>query len=536
MRHEHARHDHARHDHARHDRQPMTDKRKARSGTSVLLIGLGLILPSLSLIPLGGIWLFQNGYALYWAGVACLFTFGVFGLQRWLLRPAPKQIDVRPRELNVGDSTPDPAWTPAENAAWASVATIADAVKPAELTSREAFVALSLNTIEATARELHPEQKDPLWQFTVPEALALIEQVSGRLRAGVADSVPLGDRLTVAQVLKLYRWRSAIDVAEKAYDLWRLVRMINPLSAATQELREQVSKRVYEWGREEMGQRLARKFVFEIGRGAIDLYGGRLRVTGEVLAAHVSARSRRDLASAAGNLAEPLRMVVAGQISAGKSSLINALLSEVKAAVDVLPATPGMTAYALEREGQPPTLLIDTAGLAGDAANLKLLLAEVVDIDCVIWVANAARADREADRVALAALRAAFASRRDRRSPPVLLVLTHVDRLRPFAEWAPPYDLDKAATPKAASIKAAIEAAGGDLGFSGEDIVPVCLDEELGTYNVDAVWAAIAGKLPDARRAQLVRTLGDQAGKVDWSRIWNQTLNAGKVLTKLTRR
>lgn len=516
----------------------MTGKIKARTGsTSFLLIGLCLIVPTLSLIPLGGLWLFQNGYALYWAGAACLFTLGIYGLQRWLLKPAPVKTDAMPpRDLSVGDSSPDPDWTPAEHKAWASVTAIADQVKPDELTSREAFIALALSTIETTARELHPEQKDPLWQFTVPEALALIEQVSGRLRAGVADSVPLGDRLTVAQVLKVYQWRSALDVAEKAYDLWRLVRMVNPLSAATQELRDQFSKRVYAWGREELGQRLARKFVFEIGRGAIDLYGGRLRVTGEVLAAHVSAKSRRDLSNASGKLAEPLRMVVAGQVSAGKSSLINALFSEVRAAVDVLPATPGMTAYALERDGQPPTLLIDTAGLGGDAANLKLLMAEVADIDCMIWVANAARADREADRNALEALRAAFASRRDRRAPPMLLVLTHIDRLRPFSEWAPPYDLNSAISPKAASIKAAIEAASSDLGFEPGDVVPVCLDEELGAYNVDAVWAAIASKLPDAQRAQLVRTLGDHTGKVDWNRIWNQTLNAGKVLTKLVKR
>jgi uncharacterized protein len=509
---------------------------KGNRGTSLLLIGLGLILPVLSLIPLGGLWLFQNGYALYWAAAACLLTFGIYGLQRWLLRPALKQGDVPPRDLNLGDSTPDPDWTPAETKAWARVTALADAVKPSELTSREAFVALALGTIEATARELHPEQKEPLWQFTVPEALALIEQVSGRLRAGVADTVPLGDRLTVAQVLKLYRWRSAIDVAEKAYDLWRLVRMVNPLSAATQELREQVSKRVYAWGRDELGQRLARKFVFEIGRGAIDLYGGRLRVTGEVLAGHVSAKSKRDLAGATGTLAEPLRMVVAGQVSAGKSSLVNALLNEVKAAVDALPATAGMTAYALTREGQPPTLLIDSAGIGGDGTALKLLLAEIADIDCVIWVANAARADREPDRHALATLRAAFASRRDRRAPPILLVLTHIDRLRPFAEWTPPYDLNNATSPKAASVKAAIEAAASDLGFSTADVVPVCLDEELGAYNVDAVWAAIAASLPDARRAQLVRTLGDHAARIDLNRIWNQTLNAGKVLTKLVKK
>ena len=216
----------------------------------------------------------------------------------------------------------------------------------------------------------------------------------------------------------------------------------------------------------------------------------------------------------------------------------------VKAAVDVLPATAGTTAYIVKREGQPPTLLIDTSGISGaansrvdgHAAALKQLMAEVADIDCLIWVVNAARADREVDRAALDALRAAFASRPDRRSPPILLVLSHIDRLRPFTEWAPPYDLTSATSPKAASIKAAMEAAAADLGFSPADIVPVCLDEELGSYNVDAVWAVMAARLPDAQRAQLIRTLRDHVGKIDMNRIWNQTLSAGKALTRMVKK
>jgi predicted GTPase len=508
-------------------------------GTKLVLLGFGLVVPLLTLLPLGGAWLWQNGYVLHWAAGACAFTLMIYGLQRWLLRPPAAAQPARPA-TRLGEDAPDPGWTPAETRAWERVKEVADRVKPEELTSREAVTALAAGTIEAVAREINPGAKDPLWRFTVPEALALVEQVSGRLKLGIADGVPFGDRLTVGQALKLYEWRGAIDVAEQAYDVWRLLRMVNPLSAATQELREQATKRMYAWGRDEVGARIARKFVFEVGRGAIDLYGGRLRVTPEALAAHVSRKSRRDQANAAEavvrSAAEPLRILIAGQVNAGKSSLVNALSAEAKAAVDVLPATPGATAYALQREGHPPTLLIDMKGLEGDATTLEALLGEAEDCDLVLWVANAARADRDVDARACAALRAAFAARHDRRAPPMMLVLTHVDRLRPFGEWAPPYDLVDASSPKAASIKAAVEAASGDLGFGASSIVPVCIEPGIGTYNVDAVWAGIAALLPEARRAQLVRSLSDVRGSLDWGRVWSQTLKAGRVLTDLARR
>ena len=114
----------------------------------------------------------------------------------------------------------------------------------------------------------------------------------------------------------------------------------------------------------------------------------------------------------------------------------------------------------------------------------------------------------------------------------MLLVLSHVDRLRPMQEWKPPYDLADEANPKAASIRAAIDAAGGDLGFSADDVVPACLDAKAGVYNVDAIWAEIMELMPEAQRAQLVRTLQDLDRGFDWRRLRTQALNAGRILAK----
>src|SRR5581483_11349042 len=94
-----------------------------------------------------------------------------------------------------------------------------------------------------------------------------------RQSAGVhPHGLPPGRRITVAQVMWLYRWRGALQLAEKGYDLWRILRLLNPVSAATQELRETFTRQIIEAGREHLGRRLARAFVKEVGRAAIDLY------------------------------------------------------------------------------------------------------------------------------------------------------------------------------------------------------------------------------------------------------------------------
>jgi hypothetical protein len=412
------------------------------------------------------------------------------------------------------------------------VLAVADKVEMGHFASWEAFLGLGKETVEAVARPLHPEVKEPVWQFTLPEALTMIEQVSLRLKPMVVNSIPFGDKLTVGQAIRIYQWRSAIDVAQKGWDIWRMIRLLNPATAVTQEVRERLSRQMYQWGREELAKRLARGYVKEVGRAAIDLYGGRLRVSAEELEAHITEAAGRDRRNAALAQAEPLRLLVCGQVKAGKSSLINALLGEVRAAPDVLPLTDRFMAYELKREGVPQAVILDSPGLASLDEPLERLVEEAARADLIVWAGNAVRADRELDSRALDEIRRHFAERPNRRRPPMLCVLTHVDRLRPMQEWKPPYDLGDAQNTKVQSIRKAMEAAGGDLDFPMELIVPVCLDPGMGIYNVDAVWAEVLGQIPDAQRAQLVRTLRDMGEGVDWRKLRDQALSAGRILAR----
>lgn len=495
----------------------------------LVLLAVALLLPALSLIPLGSLWLWQHGLVLYWALATVVVVAAVYYLERRLIVPLPSGADIAAARIADPEDRGDRAWTPRQAEAWDDVIRLASQVKSERITSRDAALGLALETIETVARRLHPERRDPLLQFTVPEALAVIERASGSLRDLLVSSFPLGDRITVAQLMWLYRWRGAVSLVEKGYDLWRIVRLLNPAAAVTQELRERFTRQLYEAGREHLAGRLARAFVKEVGRAAIDLYGGNLRVTAAQLRAHVTAASRADLTEAQARGAEPIRILVAGQTGAGKSSLVNALANAVEAAVDALPVTQRFTGYRLTHEGLPAALIIDSPGLTG-TEKPGFLIDAADDCDMILWACSAARAAREIDAKALAAIRAHFAADPGRHRPPMLLALTHVDNLRPFDEWDPPYDLAQATRPKSRSILGAMEAVGSELGFAADEIVPVRTDIAVAPYNIDALWAKIMQLMPEAQRARLLRTLGDIKSASAWGAVWSQAVNAGRVV------
>ncbi len=209
--------------------QATTGKARAERTARIVIVALGLLLPALSLIPLGSIWLWQHGYLIYWAAFTLAAVGAAYLGQRWLfsekIRPAASEA------VEPADTSEEGAmlgWSPLEEQAWADVCALARRVDPDRLASQESFLRLGQETIDAVARRLHPERGDPLWQFTPPEALAIIERVARRLRLFLIERVPFGDRITVAQALALYRWRGAVDYVERAYDVWRLIRLANP--------------------------------------------------------------------------------------------------------------------------------------------------------------------------------------------------------------------------------------------------------------------------------------------------------------------
>ena len=112
----------------------------------------------------------------------------------------------------------------------------------------------------------------------------------------------------------------------------------------------------------------------------------------------------------------------------------------------------------------------------------------------------------------------------------MLLVVPHVDRLPPYAEWAPPYDLAHPDGAKARTIRDAVETICAELGIARDDAVPVCLDPRRGVYNIDLVWALIAARLPQAQMRQIQRSYAEARQGLDLAAVLRQAVAAGRAL------
>ena len=475
-------------------------------------------LPVAVLVPLGLFWLWRAEALPWWLLAMVLCSAAGYGLQRWLLR--------RDRDLLTGAATgPDPCWPPKAENAWVVVERLAEEAKPEDWPLDEGgrLWTLGRNTLDAVARYYHPKQERPLLELTVPHTLLIIERASRDLRATITDHIPFSHSLTLGGLLRAWRWKDAAERWLNVYRAGRLV--INPADALLSEAWGHLRGQAYGAAWIELQRWLLREYVRKVGYYAIELYSGRLTLTDTPMLEPIAAENP---------VTEPLRIVVLGRANAGKSSLINALFGRLTAATDVLPdTTMELRAYRLERDGLEAALIFDTPGCDTQLSNEKTLRKAVMDADLILWVCAAHRADRQADRERLDAVRAGYTARADRRPPPVLIAASHIDQLRPHREWQPPYDLRNPRNTKAANIRAAVEAVAVDLAVPVADVIPVCLAEGR-VYNVDdAFWAAILGRQSEANKVRFLRCLEARRRSENWALLGRQLANTGRLLLAL---
>src|SRR5262245_57179339 len=106
-----------------------------RSGFNLrlALLALALVLPTVSLVLLGSLWLWQNGYVLYWAAGTCIAVTGAYLLERRLMVPLPAAAV----EEFQGAEPADRGWTQRQEEAWADVQSLAAKAPADRMTSRD---------------------------------------------------------------------------------------------------------------------------------------------------------------------------------------------------------------------------------------------------------------------------------------------------------------------------------------------------------------------------------------------------------------
>jgi len=451
-------------------------------------------------------------------------------------RARAERVSAGPLGLPSGGE-PDPHWPPLARQAWDRVQSIAERVQAEDLPLDQPDRVWKVfhEVLQGVARQYHAGASQPELETPVPHVLWTVEQVARDLREAFSENVPgahiftLGDFWRLTRLTRWYR---------QFYLLYRVVSAgFNPVSALLREIRDAAADKMVVTSTGDVKQWAVGFCIRRAGFYAIQLYSGQQEWEVAALRAFRSRASLRDLRRAAPAATldeEPLRILVVGQVKSGKSSAINALFGETRAAVDALPRTKYIEPFVLQRDGMPQAILLDTAGYeAADSSAdpFSPLEAEVLRCDLVLLVCTAMSAARDADRRMLDQLRAFYAGHPERLMPPVVVVVTHVDQLRPPGEWNPPYDLAHPSGTKARNIVEAVRAVEEDLGLTDRDlIVPVCLRPGA-EYNVeDGLAPAILTVLSGARAARYLRCLREFHEAAYWRRLWRQTRGAGRTL------
>jgi predicted GTPase len=510
-----------------------------------LLLVLG---PILVLVGAGGYLLWQQGW-LHWLWWGVLIAWGLaaacwswYGL---LYRPKPTLPQLR---------------TPLDEKAWPIVARYAERVdgllrdEPGKLLTFAPYTDAAQDLARELAPIYHPRARGAYDALSVLEVIAAAELVLGDV-SRLAEKTLLGSRwLTMGRLRQIYgtpeTYRQASTGWTIAYAVMNLPRaaigyLLGRLggSSLLQRVQDNVLGYLYV------------QYVYQLGYYLIELYSGRLR--GGASAYRRLAERWQSAPPGDGQPEEQpaeqpppaaplpeedhLTIALVGQLKAGKSSLINALLGEQKAAADALPATARILGYRLRSaELGESLLLLDTPGYAGaTAAQLEETMEAVKQSAMTLVVLHAVQAAREPDLEFLRQMDEWFRKRPELRRPPLLGVVTHIDQLRPVREWEPPYDgwlEDNPARPKERSIREVVDYLKGHFQpLLDAGVIPVCIDVAGGrVYGVDEwLLPALANLLPQARAKRLVDLLRAAGKGKGVGEFFRRVMETGRLLARL---
>ncbi|ASJ71397.1 GTPase family protein [Granulosicoccus antarcticus] len=512
-------------------------------------IALVVLLPVFSLSLLGVAWLWQNDRLLQvlaiWLG-ATLIGYTAFIL--WSRHREANHSTDLPKQTKTDEAVeqlPDSLderqdWTEQDRAVWRQVSLIIES-RLAEELAWQSLPDESLQLLSAVSSHYHPdikrspggaERSNRLeYRFTLPEALLVLSVASERYRHVILQHIPFAEKVTVASLVTLYSKQQNIKTGYMWFNTARrTLRLANPVAAAIGELKDQFTNRVFDHLSVNVQKDLKRLLLQEVVQVGIDLYSGKLKTSANELQEFRSSAYQQDIQQPA-PASEPLRIVIAGQTSAGKSSLVNALADTLEAEVDILPTTDRTVTHRLQLDGAAPMHIIDTVGLNHTIDEPASLMQLAMQADMLLLVVRANQPARAPDQQVWQALQQGFAALPRRRMPPIMLVMTHVDQLTPKALWEPPYALDSDDR-KASNIRDALLSATSQIGLPAETpAIPVCLSVDKGRYNVDAVAAQLMMLQDNATLTQLNRRRverGEQS--FSWRERWSQVKRLGQVL------
>jgi predicted GTPase len=442
------------------------------------------------------------------------------------------------RLLRPLDFSPSAASTERDLRAWKLVkerAEGASKLPPDKLQEFQFYVDTAQEMALELARSYHPNAADPVGKLTIPEILSVVELASHDLSELVDQYLPGGHLLTINHLRQARRAADWYQTASKVY--WLIASVFSPVQTGMRYAVSQLGiSRPWQLLQQNLLIWFYTAYVHRVGAYLIEVHSGRLRVGvkryRELMQGQV--QDGKPAPAEAAERVQPVTITTLGQVKAGKSSFINALLGEQEAQTDVLPMTNEITRYQLQPAGVPARfVLLDTVGYGHSgpkADQLKATQEAAQQSDLVCLVLHARDPARQADVEVLQALERWFRSRPDLRKPPILAILTHIDLLSPAMEWAPPYNWRLPERTKERQIQEALATVRQQLGSYLVGCVPICSAPGK-VYGIeDWVLPTILELLDEARGVALLRCLRAEADAGKVRKVFQQLLAAGQQI------
>jgi len=458
-----------------------------------------ILLPFVVLVGFGVVSLVEKGLWLLFFAIIVVSCLVVFLTYWWMCKQ--RNVDtVVSEELNSVNVDANPAWTEYDNHVWLELNKQIKAQleqDPEWETLREHALTLVANVVS----HYHRDGKSQQLAFTAPEFLLMVEEVSRRYRIFLQEHIPFAEKIRLTTLQQGYAMKDKVGYAKAAYNVYRLFRIVTPTGWLS-EARGLVIGKLFDEVSGEAQYKIKQTLLQEVASVAIDLYSGRFKLSDASLPhSKVSRDDNKNLAAEI----EPLRVAVIGQVSAGKSSVINALLGGIAAEVSALPTTDKATVYTCEVEDSELIHLVDLPGIDGRATTTKQLVKQIANSDVVLWVLKANQPARNLDVELKHAVDLFYhkPENQHRKEPKILALVSQVDRLQPVDEWLPPHDLVNSQTPKATVIRDAV--AYNQKLIHADAILPVSVGGDKTHYHVDELRAILKSAYEDGVHTQLNR-------------------------------
>ena len=494
---------------------------------SLLFFVALVLLPLVLMAGVGGWVLWTSGHWtwLKWAIPICWTA-------AWLVARFAKRIDVP--TLQIGSKI---HWTPQDHAAASIIETEQKRIAEftgQQLTDPRFYTDRTIELATSFAKHYHPKATDPLGSASLIEILAAISLVTEDLETMLRENVPGSHLITVSQWQSLANaptwWRMASNLG------WILSTIADPTALGRYAVSKAFVNPVVNQLQTNSLATFYMLFVRQLGFYLIELNSGRLRGGSDRYRDVM--KSLKSTTSDAPNVpakTEPVTVTIAviGQVKAGKSSLVNCLLGQQQAAVDILPLTYAVQRYDLHLNDQSDRLiLLDTPGYSDSGATREQLqetFEAVRNADLVLLVLDVRSPAKQADMSTLERLEEWFREQRRLKPPSIVGVISKIDGLSPIMEWEPPYSFEHPVRPKELNLKAAMDFTKTTFGERLVSLVPVCTDREHGRiFGIEEfLLPTISLLLDEARACSLVRALHRDYDQQRARQVVSQLISVG---------